>query len=357
MSTAKPAPAAPTDEDVRWTAPWKLFLALACGFVAAFALATALPHNAYIRYQQLSKTLQFHSQWIYERTAFDKTPIDIALVGNSRLAAGISGPQLQDLLQKDLGKPVRVANLSMPQEGRDMHYAIIKRLLEDHPEVRLIVLSAIEQMPREGHPAFPDLADAEDVIGAPKLINVDYPDNLAKLPYRQISLFVQSLAPGLFGLRTTLDRAAYPGTDFNSTKTFRLPDGQVIDRDKVPEEVVLTETARERLASITPHVLPERFENYEFVVEREYVKRIAALAHAHGVKLIFVDLPIFSDPSGVDGAAFYQGFGPILRPDFVNGDYRLYSDYAHLNTHGTRVATAWLAKQIEAEGYKGDVVR
>jgi hypothetical protein len=357
MSAAKTATPAAALEEVRWTSPWKLFLAIAATFAAMFALAVALPHDPYIRYQQLSKTLQFRSQWIYERTALDKTPIDIAIVGNSRLAAGISGPQIQAILGKDTGRPIHVANLSMPQEGRNMHYAIVKRLLEDHPEVRLIILSAIEQMPREGHPAFRDLADASDVLGAPKLINPGYAGDVSVLPYRQISLFAQSLAPRLFGDRVTLDRAAYPGTDFDSTKTFRLPDGQLIDRDSIPDPVKLAASADARLRSPTPRLLPEHFADYEFAIERTYTRKIAELARTHGVKLMFVALPIYSDTSPVRDAAFYEQFGPVFRPDFVDGDFRLYSDYAHVNVRGTRLVSAWVAKQIEAQGYEDGAVR
>lgn len=353
MSTAKSAP--PPVEDIRWTSPWLLFAVIAATFVALFAVTVLLPHDPYVRYQQLAKTIQFRSQWVYERTALDKTPIDVAIVGNSRLGAGISSPQLRDALGRELGHPVHVANLSMPQEGRNIHFAIVKRLLEDHPEVKLIVLSAIEQMPRGGHPAFRDLADAKDVVAAPKLLNLDYANDIAVIPYRQISLFVQSLAPALFGHRTKLDPKSYGGSDFDTTTTFRLPDGKIVERDQIVDEATLAATAGARTRETRPPMLPKSLSSYEFVIEHHYTDEIARMARAKGVSIVFTYLPIYRNPKPASDVDYYQKIGPVLEPSFVAGDYRLYSDYAHLNVHGTRQVTEWLAKQIADLEKRGQI--
>lgn len=351
MTTATPQ--SPADSGLHWRAPWQLFLVIALTCAALFAGTMALPHDPYIRFQQLAKTIQFRSQWVYERIALDDAPIDVAIVGNSRLGAGISGPQLQAELSRQLGRPVRVANLSMPQEGRNVHYVIVKRLLADHPEVKLIVLSAIEQMPRKGHPAFRDLADASDVVRAPMLINVDYANDAAVLPYRQIALFVQTLAPGAFGVTQTLDRAAYPGTGFDSTATFTLPDGKLVDRDSIVPEAHLAQTARARVAQVRGPVLPASMADIEFAQERHYTRAIAAMARARGVRLAFVQIPIYLDHSPVADSAFYRPFGPVLRTEGIESDYRLYSDYGHMNRHGTRKATQWLANSLAATDRDG----
>ncbi len=344
MPSPSSTPDAPTG--LRWTSPALLFAAIALTVLALCAVTIALPHDPYIRYQQLAKTIQFRSRWVYERITFDRTPIDVAIVGNSRLGAGISGPQLQRALRATFDRPIDVANLSMPQEGGNMRYAIVKRLLHDHPEVKLLVVSVVEQMPREGHPAFRDLADARDVLAAPKLINLDYANDVALLPYRQLSLFVQTLAPALFGDATRLDPVAYPGTDFDSTTTIHLPDGRIVDRDHLVDPVALAAAARKAVSRRNAPVLPARLAEYEFAPERAYTRAIAALARAHGATLIFVQLPVYHDNSPVSEQDFYRSLGPILRPDFVASDYRLYSDYGHSNANGTRAITAWLGERI-----------
>ena len=235
---------------------WPLLALLALGFLAFNAATLLLPHDPYARYQQLLPTIQFRAVWGYERTVFDKTPIDVAVVGNSRLGAGVSAPQLQQQLSAALGRNVNVANLSMPQEGQNTHYVIAKRLLEHHPEVKLIILSAIGQMPREGHPAFRNLADARDVVGAPILLNADYANDLAFLPWRQISLFVQGLFPATFGIHDFAG-SAYDGPGYDTTASFRTPTGNYVDRDSIHSDAELRGQADARAATIDAPQLPE----------------------------------------------------------------------------------------------------
>ena len=156
-------------------------------FVGLALLTMLLPHDRYARYQQLSDSLHFRSIWAYERIVFDDTPIDIAIIGNSRLQSAVSAPVLSERLSEQLGRPVRAVNLSLPQEGRNAHYSVARLLFEHHPDVELVVLSAIEAMPREGHPAFRNIADAGDVLAAPVLINRSFGDDLAFIPFRQMS--------------------------------------------------------------------------------------------------------------------------------------------------------------------------
>lgn len=109
---------------------WPQIALVLATFVALCFGTVLLPHDPYIRYQQLAKTIQFPAVWGYERIAFDPTPVDVAIVGNSRLQASVSAPQLSQELTQKLGRPVNVANFSMPQEGRNAHYVIVRNLLE-----------------------------------------------------------------------------------------------------------------------------------------------------------------------------------------------------------------------------------
>ncbi len=107
--------------------PWLLLAAVVLSFFGLSAATLALPHDPLVRYQQLAPTLHFRSIWSYERVAMDKTPIDIAIIGNSRLQSAISAPVVQARLSERLGRPVHVVNLSLPQEGRNAHYAMATR--------------------------------------------------------------------------------------------------------------------------------------------------------------------------------------------------------------------------------------
>lgn len=313
---------------------WRLLALVLAAFVGLDLATLLLPHDPYVRYQQLEDTLHFRSVWAYERMTFDDTPIDIAFIGNSRLAAAISAPTVEDQLRKRLGREVQVANLSLPQEGRNAHYAIVKQLLEHKPEVKLIVLSAIEQMPRVSHPAFSSIAEAGDLVTMPLLVNRDYPSDIAAIPYRQMSLFVQSLAPETFG-NHAFDEEKYAGSDLDTTLSFRSLTNW-IDRDTIYSAPELRGPARRHVASIAPPILPASLTPFEFAVEYHYTQAIAQLAREHGVQIAFAYLPVFENPEPMRQADLYAQFGPILSATCMANHAEFYSDYGHFNRFGAR---------------------
>src|ERR1700743_2933055 len=88
---------------------WFLLALFALSFALYCVVTYLLPHDRYIRYQQLTKSDLFRSRWVYERIHYDKTPIDVAIVGSSRVEAAISAPILEKELSDKLGRPIHVA--------------------------------------------------------------------------------------------------------------------------------------------------------------------------------------------------------------------------------------------------------
>ena len=330
--------------------PWLLLAAVVLSFFGLSAATLALPHDPLVRYQQLAPTLHFRSIWSYERVALDDTPIDIAIIGNSRLQSAIAAPVLQARLSERLGRPVRVANLSLPQEGRNAHYAMAKQLFAHHPEVKLVLLSAIEDMPREGHPAFRNIADAGDVVAAPVLINRTYLDDLAFIPFRQMSLFVQSLMPETFGVGEH-DGADYIGPDYDTTLSYVSPTRGFIDKDVVIPAEVLRPPAQERARSITPAVLPAALAAQEYPIEYHYTRAIADMARANGSAVGFIYLPIFEFPEPLRQGEFYRAIGPVITADCIAPRSELYSDYGHLTRAGAHRVSRMLGDTLARLGW------
>ena len=321
---------------------------LVCAALLLAALA-ALPDQPYLRFQTLSQTIHFRVQWSYERIHFDPTPIDIAVIGNSRMGAGINAPALGAALSARLGRQVHVVNLSTPQEGRNIHWVMVRELLETRPEVSMILLSVIEQPPRVSHPAFASLASREDILTAPALINLEWLPDILSLPYRQLSLFVKGLLPGRFGMSPEFDVRNYSGPDYDTTETFTLPDGHVIDRDSAIPAAELLKSATPRIRGITPPALPGALSDYEFAVERSYTRRIADLAKRHGVGVGFIYLPIYSNEAEVQDLDFYTRFGPVFEARQMIHAAQYFSDYGHSNHQGALALVPWLADAIVAE--------
>ena len=343
MSEPTPDPSQTPDATER---PGLLIVVTMAVLAVLCVAATLLPHNPYIRYQQLSETLQFRVEWNYDRINHDDTPIDIALIGVSRTQAAVSAPVMTRLLSRQFGRPVRFVNLSMPQQGRNAHYAIARELFEKRPEVQVLVLAVVEQMARTPHPAFRNIAEVEDIIGAPMLINYNYFDDLAFLPWRQLALFVQTQFPEAFGDKTRFDPTDYEGTDMDSTLSFVSPPDNYVDRNKVVPKVELDRQAYGYLSSLTPPRLPDSMVDYEFAVERTYLRQIAEMARANGTEMAFLFMPIYRGPTELDDPDLIAPYGPLLTATFITGEPSMFSDYGHVNRNGSGVVTPWLADQL-----------
>lgn len=325
--------------------PWLMLGVVGLTLLAALGLSLFLPHDRYTRYQQLGDTLHFRSIWAYERIVYDPAPIDIAILGNSRLRAGVSAPGMQAALSNALGREVKVVNLSLPQEGRDAHYALAKVLFEHRPEVQLVILSAIEEMPRQSHPAFGNIADPLDALFAPTLINPSYGENLAFTSFRQLSLAAETALPGAFGIKG-FDKAKYLGTDFDTTTSYMSATGNFVDKDTIYSAEELRGPARKRIASITKPVLPELFAANEYAVEYRYTNAIAQLAEDRGARVGFLYLPVFEHKAPLAQEAFYTKLGPVFSATCIADRHEMFSDYGHMNHRGALQVTDHFASAL-----------
>ena len=110
--------------------------------VALAIFAGAIPDNPYLRFQLLKDTFHAPVPWMYERIHFDRTPIDVVIVGPSRTWLGVSSTRMEENLSRS-GLPSGVVNFSMPQEGRNANYVIIKELFKAERRPKLIVIGVV----------------------------------------------------------------------------------------------------------------------------------------------------------------------------------------------------------------------
>jgi hypothetical protein len=324
---------------------WSLFAQLALCFSLFCVLSYFLPHDRYVRFQQLTASDLFRSRWVYERIHYDKTPIDVAILGSSRLETSISAPILEKELSEKLGRPIHVANLAIPQEGRNLHFLVARELLVNHPETRIILVSVVEQA-NLSHPAFRYLADASDLLHAPLLLNHYYFLDAAFLPYRQMSYFIQTYFASVFGLSRTF-RKDYQGTGFDTTYSFYLPSGMLVDRNHIMPEDKLEAASKQLIATLgSPWRRPSRWQALNNPLESEYTTRLVELAKEHCVETIFVRLPFFKSPPHMFDEALYSALGPLLDAEQLNNNPKNYADVGHFNRSGTDQVTTWLNKAI-----------
>lgn len=329
---------------LRQPLPLRGFLAgVGLTFLVCYFGAVALPHDAYVRYQAMSGTIFERVQWAYERIHFDDTPVEIAFIGSSRTARGVISTDLEArLAAKGIDK--RIVNFSIPAAGFDIRYVLARELLsQKSPD--LLVISVVEQFPRLGHQAFGELATAGEVLGSPWIVNATLPENLARLPLRQMQLALASWIPEAFGYRRKFDPGAYVGTSIDP----RIFNPGKRSRSKTLEEIeALKRESRFRRRSITRPILPETLGWVEFGIPRTYLRRIAELAEAHGVQLAFLHLPFYGGYPEPFERAWLEQYGPVLTADFLLENPLYYNDVAHVSELGAEQITDWLAEEVAA---------
>ncbi len=340
-------PAAPDTDIIPPNRAAKSLALMAVGFALALGLTLLLPANRYIRYQQANDSIMFHIQWIYERICYDTAPIDVAVVGASRLEAGVSPTILSETLSGAVNRPVHVANLSLVKPGRDLTYEIVKLLLRYHPEVKIIVLSDDGSI-INSQPLFKYVADDYDILRAPIFVNTKYFVNLLFIPFRNISDSFQYLFPEMFGVTREFDKKAYLGTDLDRIFGYQTPTGEMVNGDKnatiedlraYTSEAVMKYSADMKLFDLLPR-------DQSLVEDRAYIRKIADLARQKGVKLAFAAIPLYGPDQFPNDRAFYKNFGPVFDLGALSSHPEYYSNGGHLNRQGAVIATTRLGSAL-----------
>ena len=308
-------------------------------------VACLLPENPYQRWQLLDGTIHANLRWIYERTNFDPTPIDVMFVGPSRIEKGVDAPRLgRDLAAR--GLPAHVVNFALPEAGRNINYLIVKETLE-HKTPKLIVIGVTEKPSRFGHSAFKYIAPAPMILDPGYPADANYFSDLIYLPFRQMRLFAADVLPGGLGLAKTFQ----PGRLSRSLDRHHrqhAPAGRDHARraSNPPRPPELARGVRKLERGMHPPFLGKGMADIEFGDERHYIQAIADLAHAHGVKVAFLFLPYYTGPSALQEQAFYDRFGPVWNAGYVSSHADEYADYGHLTHAGAEGLTDWLAGPV-----------
>ena len=222
--------------------PIRAILAILAIALALGAGACLLPDDPYQRWQLLDGTIHANARWIYERTHFDPTPIDVMFIGPSRIEKGVDAPRLGEALAAR-GLPSRVVNFALPEAGRNINYLIVKETLE-HKTPRLIVIGVTEKPSRFGHSAFKYIAPAGMILDPGYPADANYFSDLIYLPFRQMRLFAADILPGGLGLSKRFNPAHYPGPSIDTTGSTRLPDGTIKEGVKAASAAELARGVR-----------------------------------------------------------------------------------------------------------------
>lgn len=321
----------------------RLLGVLAGALGVAFVLLAAvclLPENGYQRWQ-LQTLMDDRLRWIYERIHFDPKPIDIAIIGPSRVQLGFSAAAIEDKLAQN-GERANVVNLAFPGAGRDIQWAIVRELFKTKSP-KAIVLEVEDKPYPFGSFAFKYVAPAQAIVFPPTPFLHDYLYNLAYLPIRKLTLFGAGLFPDLFGLPKEFDPQRYAQSRTDYSTSFIGDTGKLVDMGRaVPRATLLAE------AQTTDHDtffgrLLTRINGGE---DHIYMRKIAAEAKAHGTRVIFVYLPVFNGAETISDLDFLKQFGPVLNYGDLAQRDELFENWSHLNHAGAMTASGRLADAL-----------
>lgn len=315
--------------------------------LSLLGLSIVTPQNDYYRWQELTSGTTRKADWIYERLHFDPAPIDVALIGTSRTGGGLSGPDIEAAYCKATGRTIRVANLSLPETGRNLHYVVAKEAMRTKaPTLTVVELNENESFKQ--HRGFVILADVDDILSAPIFPNLSYFPDLVRLPGRQIILLFRTLA-GHGAVRDKFDLRQYPGRDIDRTREMWSLEGDFVSRFvAMPrEELDTLSAARTNSLSSNLH-FPEDLKSVEYRIPRIYLKKIHDLASANDRSLAYVYIPAWREPAFTEDMKSLLGVdGPIIDlGGAIAEDPGMWLNTTHVNAWGAEKISAQFADQL-----------
>lgn len=320
------------------------------GIIALAVLLGAslmLPHERYYRFQAHDNGTTRKADWIYERLHFDQTPIDVALIGTSRTGGGLSSPLIEREYCKMTGRRIHVANLGLPQTGRNMHFILAREAaLTKTPALTIIELNDVET--RKPHPGFIFLADAKDILSAPIAINLNYFSDLARLPGRQASLFAETILERP-AIRAAFSAEDYEGPYFDRTLVQIDINGSSLSRNVEHNRDEMNAMRGQRLRNVSPlWMTPKPLHDFEYRFSKYYLKKIETTVAAHDGEIIHAYLPAYGEsaPTPVLLTALEVGAPNINLGGELALDPSLWLDATHLNAGGATLASVDFAHQL-----------
>ena len=187
--------------------------------------------------------------------------------------------------------------------GRDIQWAILEELFKAKSP-KVVVLGS-RTSPIRSAISFSTDAPASAVALPPSPFLHNYLYNLAYLPVRNSSC--SPIFPDLFGLTKDFDPAHYAKNRTDYTTNF-IGDGKMVDMERqVPRATLLAQPREPVPRTFVAHADPAQRRR-----RPSLHRKIAALAKAHGARLVFVHLPMFEGPQTITDADFLEQYGLVL---------------------------------------------
>jgi hypothetical protein len=299
----------------------------------------------------------------------EKGGVDIAFLGASHLWAGFDTPTVQAQLSGALGRPATARTLAWAWPGCVPLYYVGQDLME-HRQVKLLVFDDDCGDSDEPHPLTPRLyrfgEDPQALDGLPDAVKAEFyyasivgmPHNLLELArnnlpadltahsYWEFRGHAPNLADHLGSIRTQMGFQDGTGGDADPFVVYH-PNNGVQSSD-----VCVYGPQTKAQFTFSDAGLPQ--------VQLYFARKLAAVAKAHGCKLVVVHIPTFVErrstvvsmpilwPGALGTDVAVMGIPPATMFKGMSDDdiRKLYSNPLHLNQNGQDYFTALMAPNL-----------
>lgn len=302
----------------------KQILVFLIPLIAGTVLLFAWPYPGSFALQYTRGECDGQSYWINKRLQMEE-PVDVLLIGSSRMIDGVNDQLLTQLLSEKEGKPMQVMNAGFCRLGRDVQWWIVQQVLA-HKTPKTLILEVRETEPKSGHPVFGYLANSSQLLEEPLFTNPRYFENW------------------YHGFLSRLDRMRYHINDFEIEEPWHEYPLYGYGAWPGPIDTMHLKTTlaeRDQEQPVEPAIFPS--------ISKTYLGRIERMLRAQDISLYFLYLPSlgspYKQPAQVD---YYRQQGQsLIPPDSLRQHWYFYRDGEHLNSNGAAWLTQWLAAELE----------
>jgi hypothetical protein len=313
---------------------YKLLLFSILSLVISSIIIVLIPYDRKYGYYSLSGDYRKGS-WIYARIFNDPDNIDIAFIGTSHTLNAVVDSLIQNQLTESFRKPVKVANLALPHEGRNLQYTFIKDLLSNK-NPNLIVLEVCERESIYSHFAFPYIAEGKDILFPRSIFN-----------FNLIRDWSNALKIRLGYLK---DKYLL---NINSGNLI-LTDSNKFGFGINPESITIEELKARKA------IFENQLKFYEnpllskilFRFNRTYLKSISEITYGR-TKIVFLYISNYDTGKKIPfDYEFYLNFGDVwIPPDSIISNPENWANYTHFNFNGAKKFSYWISGKIVENEY------
>ena len=278
------------------------------------------------RFSYIKNDCSSQSLGIYKTMFLDTEQVNMAFFGSSHTLMGIN-----DSLINTIDKNAHTVNFGYCRFGRDLHYILFKKTLEQK-KIKVAIFEITETEASYSHPDYTFLGESSDIF----IPSLTYNQDFLKNRYNAFLFHLAYIRYWLFG--------------GDGKQKHYLKNYGHISHPGMADSAYLECQKEEKLKDLRNYNAQTCARKAELYFSSYYLNKIKRLAIENNCKLYFMYLPAYgNDAKNALDSAFYASYFPsLVPPDSLLNNYRNWQDEAHFNNRGATILSNWLLEKIKS---------